>query len=142
MRARALALALACATPALAGCGGGSDEPTTFREQSPSSVSKLTGEEERLVERSERTITLYCKKRARALTDPSRRPTVGEQARALEAVDALAGLAGAKPGAELRPGLDVRTYLGDIAENLEGANCDPQIIDRIDLGLAETAPGP
>lgn len=139
-RWRVVAVAgMLCAVTAGA-CG---DDGTTEGEppdEPAGSVTRLTADERRLVADSEAAIQLYCRKRALALTDPDKRPTVGQQARALEAVDALVKLADEKPAASLRPGVDVRLFLGDLAENLEGSNCDPAIVARIDEGISTLAP--
>ena len=83
----------------------------------------------------------YCRRRALGLTDPQKRPTAGQQASALEAVDAMLGLAGEKPDAKVGQGVEVSLFLGDLTENLEGSNCDPLIVGRLQQGLA-SLPGP
>ncbi|MGH2819111.1 MAG: hypothetical protein ACRDJ5_00505, partial [Actinomycetota bacterium] len=87
------------------------------------------------------SIVDYCRRRALSLTDPDRRPTVRQQAEAFRAIDDLVALAGEKPRARVRRGVDVSLFLGDLTENLEGANCDPQILARLREGLA-TLPRP
>jgi hypothetical protein len=139
-RRRVVAAALALCAVTAGACG---DDGTTGEESPPKSAgsaSRLTLDERRLVSDSEAAIQLYCRKRALALTDPDKRPTVGQQARALEAVDALVALADEKPAARLRRGVDVRLFLGDLAENLEGSNCDPAIVARLDEGISTLAP--
>jgi hypothetical protein len=32
--------------------------------------------------------------------------------------------------------VEVRLFVGDLAENLEGANCDPTIVEHLDAGLS------
>jgi hypothetical protein len=119
---------------ALAACGG--DEEDAATTTSPASPAALTRAERDLVGESESAIVEYCRRRALALTDPAKRPTAAQQADAIEAVDALIDLAAAKPEARLRPGVEVRLYVGDLTENLEGANCDPLILGRLQEGLA------
>lgn len=46
------------------------------------------------------------------------------------------GLAAAKPTAPLGAGQDLRLFVTDVAENLEGSNCDPRMIARLERGLA------
>lgn len=135
---RLAAAGLALATIALASCGDGEEAaPTT---EVTADARRLTATDRDLVGDSEKAIVAYCRRAALGLTDPGKRPTVDQQARALEAVDALIELAGEKPAARLRPGVDVRLFIGDLAENLQGSNCDPNIIARLDQGLATLPP--
>jgi hypothetical protein len=53
------------------------------------------------------------------------------------ALNELIELARAKPEAPAPAGGSVRLALGDIAENLEGTNCDPRLVERIDAVLAD-----
>jgi hypothetical protein len=127
---------------ALAACGADAGEeappPTTT---APASQDRhLTAGERRFLGESEARIVSYCQRVALGLTEPEKKPTVGQQARALEAVDGLVALAREKPSARVSPGVDVGLFLGDLAENLEGSNCDPAIIARIDQGLASLPP--
>jgi len=126
---------------AIAGCGEEESEPAGDAPPDDADVRRLTSAERDLVLESEAAILGYCSSRAQALTDPSKRPTVAQQTRALEGVDALVELAAAKPSAELRSGSDVRLFVSDLAENLEGSNCDPAIIARLDAGLAQLESG-
>jgi len=52
------------------------------------------------------------------------------------AAGALIGLARRKPTAELDVNQDLRLFLGDVLENLEGSNCDPRMVARLQAGLA------
>jgi len=140
MPLRPVALLAVIVAIALAACGDDGEpegEPTTAEPGS----RKLSSAERNLVLESESAIVSYCRKRALALTDPSKRPTVAQQARALDGVDALIELARVKPMAKLRSGVGVRLFLGDLAENLEGVNCDPAIVARLDEGLAQLESG-
>jgi hypothetical protein len=143
MRGRCVvAAALMLCALTVAACGDGG---TTGEERAPEpagSATRLTEDERRLVADSEAAIQLYCRKRALALTDPGKRPTVDQQARALEAVDALIALARQKPAARLRRGVGIRLFVGDVTENLEGSNCDPQIVARLQQGLSSLPPAP
>jgi hypothetical protein len=139
-RRRVVTAALALCAVTAGACG---DDRTTEKEppsEPAGSATRLTADERRVVSESEAAIQLYCRKRALALGDPDKGPTVGQQARALEAVDALVALADEKPAASLAPGVDVRLFLGDLAENLEGSNCDPAIVARLDEGISTLAP--
>jgi hypothetical protein len=130
MLAAAAVLALAAA-----GCGDSEDGPAAATTVSGDPTA-LTKAERDQVREDEAAIVRYCRARALALSEPDERPSVAEQSRALEAVDALVALAAAKPEAEVRPGVALSLFLGDLTENLEGANCDPQILARLDAGLA------
>ena len=137
-----VAAALALSAVAACGCGDGGTAGEERTAQPAGSAARLTADDRRLVAESDTAIQIYCRKRALALTDPEKRPTVGQQARALEAVDALVALAREKPAARLRPGIDVRLFVGDLTENLEGSNCDPQIVARLHEGLSSLPPAP
>ncbi len=91
--------------------------------------------------RSERVVQRYCGKLALALTGQRKPPSVAEQGRALAATDRLIELARNKPAASLEGGADMRLFLGDLAEDLEGSNCDQRLVQRIDQALA-TLPRP
>lgn len=132
---RQAAVGLALAAITLAACGDG-EEPTSPAEITTTRPGPLTAEQRKLVESSEQAIVAYCRRSALALTRPRKRPTVNQQSRALEAVDALLELAREKPDARLGAGVDVRLFVSDLTENLEGSNCDPGVIARLDQGLA------
>jgi hypothetical protein len=141
---RLWALSLAAAAVlvlAATGCGGSGDEDVGTTS-TPSDPTALTGAERDALADDEASILEYCRARALSLTNPDKRPTVGQQARALEAVDALVALAAEKPAARVERQVDLGLYLGDLAENLEGSNCDPQIVARLEQGLAQVATGP
>lgn len=131
--------AVALVVIALVACGD-ADEPAQQTSSAPV-AQRLSASDRELISSSERAILSYCRKRALALTDPDRAPSVQQQTRALEGVDALIALGQAKPAARVGAGVDVRLFLGDLVENLEGSNCDPAIIARLEQGLA-TIPRP
>ena len=95
VRLLTLAAAAVLALPA-AGCGDSEDEPAA-----PTTVSgdpaALTKAERDQVSEDEAAIVRYCRARALALSEPDERPSVAQQSRALEAVDALVALAPPKP---------------------------------------------
>ena len=134
-----LALAIVWLCPAvIAGCGEvyEAGPPTTAPA---SQMAHLTSAERDSVGDYEAAIVDYCRRRALGLTDPGERPSVAQQARAIDAVDELVAIAGEKPGAEIGPGVELSLFLSDLTENLEGANCDPEIVARLSAGL-ETLP--
>jgi hypothetical protein len=136
-RSRPVAAVVAASLALLAaGCGDDADEPTAVTAPSAAESARLSASERDLVEESEDAIVDYCAQRALGLTDPGEAPTAGQQARALDAVDDLIALAAEKPEARYRPSADVRVFAGDLTENLEGSNCDPLIVGRLQEGLA------
>jgi hypothetical protein len=131
--ARLLVIGALAAATVLAGCGEDDDLTSTT---TTSAAGGLTSSERDLLVDSEDAIVDYCRRRALALTDPQKRPTAGQQASALEAVDAMVSLASEKPDAKVGQGVEVSLFLGDLTENLEGSNCDPLIVGRLQQGLA------
>jgi hypothetical protein len=116
---------------ALLGCGGADTERTR-----PAMPSVLTDAERRLVATYEGRIQEHCVRVARSLADPSAAPSPAQQRRALEAADALGALAARKPTAEIDVGQDLRLFLSDVIENLDGSNCDPRMRARLEQALA------
>ena len=127
MGAAALLIAV---TLTVVGCGEeASDEPAP-------PTAGLTGEERRLIDVYEHRIQAHCVRVARSLLSPRAAPSPRQEARAFAAADALVALAERKPAAPVGPGQDLRLLVSDIAENLEGSNCDPRMIARLERGLA------
>lgn len=120
---------------ALAGCGG--DSPAGRSEERPAAPQRLTASERRLLRAYEGRIQSHCVRVARSVVDPAARPTAAQERRAFAAADLLAGLVARKPRAELDVGQDLRLYMSDVIENLEGSNCDPRMIARLEKSLAE-----
>ena len=93
-----------------------------------------------MVRDAQQGVTSYCRARARELGGG--KPTSAKDLeRVTSALERLAALAQAKPEAETGDGATVRLALGDIAENLEGTNCDERLVELIDSRLAELPPG-
>jgi hypothetical protein len=136
------ALATALCVLGLAGCGGDAGPSTVASTTtiSPRAVHRLTASERRLIADSEMAIEVYCRRSTLGLVKPRKRPSADQRARALDSVDALVALAHEKPAGRVRRAVDVRLLLSDLAEDLEGSNCDPAIISRIDQGLAGIPP--
>jgi hypothetical protein len=122
-RRRALLLAAAALTGA-AGCGGGA-------APAPEPAPALAAEERRAVAAYDARISAHCVRVSRALVDPRQGPTPEQARDAFAAADALAALAARKPDAELDVNQDLRLFLGDVLENLEGSNCDPRMRARL-----------
>jgi hypothetical protein len=128
-------LAPLAAVVALAGCGA---DPVDRRPDDRRAAQQaLTGHERRLLRAYEGRIQTHCVRVARSLVDPAARPTPEQERGAFAAADLLAGLVARKPRAELDVGQDLRLYLSDVIENLEGSNCDPRMITRLEQSLAE-----
>jgi hypothetical protein len=125
----------------LGGCGGDEGSPATT-ETSPPTLreQRLTAEERDLARRSEREIAAYCRRLALSVAGERKSPSPRQEASAFAAADRLIGLARRKPAAEIETGVDLRLKLGDIAENLEGSNCDPRIVARLEAGFASVPP--
>ncbi len=121
--------AVGVAAPA-SGCG----EEDSDREAAPI-PSRLTGEERQLLKTYEGRIQAHCVRVGRSLVDPRAAPSPSQETRAFTAADDLVALAAKKPTAPVGPGQDLRLFVGDVAENLEGSNCDPRLIARLEQGL-------
>jgi hypothetical protein len=126
---------------ALAACGDGGSPGTTGTTPTPAEARRLTADEQDLVTRSDRTVERYCARLALSLTGQRKPPSAEDQVRAFAATDRLIELAQEKPAARLETGVDMGLFLGDLAEDLEGSNCDPRLVERLDQGL-ETLPQP
>jgi hypothetical protein len=131
-----LAAALLVALLSLVACGDDGSQGGNGAENPPSQARRLTGHEQELVTRSDRIVERYCARLALSLTGQRRPPSARQQARAFAATDRLIGLAREKPAARVETGGDVALLLADLAEDLEGSNCDPRLVQRLDQGLA------
>jgi hypothetical protein len=125
--------AAAVVSGVLLGCGDADTDRTRTRTVSPAA---LTDAERRLVATYEGRIQEHCVRVARSLADPRAAPSPRQQRRALEAADALGALATRKPTAEIDAGQDLRLFLSDVIENLEGSNCDPRMRARLEEALS------
>jgi hypothetical protein len=137
----ALAAGVGMSVVAIASCGDGSSPGTTGTTPAGSAAKRLTAAEQALVTRSDRTVGRYCGRLALSLTGQRRPTSAEEQSRAFAATDHLIELASEKPAARVDTGVDMGLFLGDLAENLEGSNCDSRLVERIDQALA-TLPKP
>lgn len=137
----ALATAVGLSLMAIASCGDGGSPGTAGTTPAGTAAKRLTADEQALVTRSDRTVKLYCGHLALSLTGQSKPPSAEEQGRAFAATDRLIELAREKPVAALETGVDMGLFLGDLAEDLEGSNCDSRLVERIDQALA-TLPQP
>ena len=120
----------------LAGCGDDSARPAATATASPTPAPPLSQAERSRLRRAEARVERHCVAVSRSLVDPQQAPTPAQEARAFAAADELVALVRSKPAAELDTGQDLRLYLGDVLENLEGANCDPRMRGHLQRGLA------
>jgi hypothetical protein len=137
----AAAAAVGLSLIAIASCGNGESPQTGDTTPTGAAARRLTSAEQALVDRSERTVQRYCGKLALSLTGRARPPSAEEASRAFAATDRLIELARAKPAASLENRVEMGLFLGDLAEDLEGSNCDARLVQRIDQALA-TLPQP
>ncbi|HSE04391.1 MAG TPA: hypothetical protein VLK35_09610 [Methylomirabilota bacterium] len=135
--AAVVVVAAALALVALAACGdGGSPDAAGMTTTTSAAPQRLTAAEQALVARSERAVQRYCGKLALSLTGQGKPPSAEEQSRAFVATGRLIELASEKPAAPLDTGLEMGLFLGDLAEDLEGSNCDSRLVEQIDQALA------
>ncbi len=120
---------------ALIGCHD-PDPPAVTTAASPAPAVDASAAEKRRLRTLESRIGRHCVEVAQSLAQPEARPTPAEEARAFKAADDLVAIVRAKPNALFGLGQDLRLYLGDVIENLEGANCDPRMVARLERGLA------
>ena len=137
----ALATAVGLSLLAVASCGDGDSSGAAGTTFAGAAAKRLTADQQAVVTRSDRTVERYCGKLALSLTGQSKPPSASEQGRAFAATDRLIELARRKPAAPLETGLEMELFLGDLAEDLEGSNCDSRLVERIDQALA-TLPRP
>jgi hypothetical protein len=137
----ALATAVGLSLVAIASCGDDGSPGTAGTMAAGAQAKHLTADEQTLVTRSDRTVARYCGHLALAVTGQRTPPSGEEQSRALTATDRLIRLAREKPAAPVGTGVEMGLFLGDLAEDLEGSNCDSRLVERIDQALA-TLPQP
>jgi len=140
MRRTAVA-AVGLSLMAIGSCGDDDSAQTASTTATGAAARRLTGAEQALVTRSERAVQRYCGKLALSLTGRRKPPSPAEQGRAFAATNRLIELARRKPAATGETGVEMGLLLGDLAEDLEGSNCDPLLVQRIDEALA-TLPQP
>ena len=114
-------------------CGDGDGATTETIQQAP-----LTPAEMKVIDGAREAVDGYCVEVAAALSG-ERAVTEPARERATAAIDRLAALAARNPDATAPDGTDASLALSDIAEFLEGSNCDSRLIERIEeqLGAIE-----
>lgn len=94
----------------------------------------------RVIQRARGAVAAHCRQVAAALEEGGTPPQDSFE-KATAELDELARLATEQPEAEAEDGTTPRLALGDIAENLEGTNCDQRLVARIDEALATVPAG-
>ena len=117
-----------------AGCGEGERAPAPVTVAATPAPTVAAADRDRL-RRLEARIERHCVAVSRAVVDPAQAPSAAQQARAFAAADDLIALVRADPRADLGAGQDLRLYLADVIENLQGSNCDPRMRARLTEGL-------
>jgi hypothetical protein len=117
------------ATALLLGSCGGDDSGGDggSARLSPAERSELRAAEEGIRD--------YCRSVRSFLVGEGPRPGRVELEDALRAVDAMVGVARENAEASYR-GRTMRQLVGDTAEDLEGTNCGPPLVERLRQGLA------
>ena len=139
-RGRLLPSVVLCAV-ALAACGdSGSSAEEEASSVETTTVEQVSGPPARVIRRAQTAVDTYCGRVAEALGE-GRGPTPADFERVSSAIDQLVALAAQRPQATDPIGTTPRLALGDIAENLEGSNCDSRLVERIDVALASLPPG-
>ena len=131
---------LACGAVSLGGCGGDEDVAPSSPTAAPPGPQAVTPGERRRLEAYDQRIATHCLRVSRSIVDPAAAPTRRQTVAAFDAARSLLALADAKPAAPLGAGQDVRLYVSDVIENLEGSNCDPRMIAVLEEGLAQIRP--
>ena len=135
-----LATAVGLTVLALVSCGDGDSPQPAGTAARGAEAKRLTRDEQALVTGSERAVQRYCGKLALSAIGQGKPPSSSEQARAFAATDRLIELASEKPAAPLENGERMGLFLGDLAEDLEGSNCDPRLVQLIEQALATLPP--
>ena len=116
-----------------AGCGEDEPAPAPVTVASTPAPTVAAADRDRL--RSlEARIQRHCVAVSRSLVDPADAPTPEQATRAFAAADDLIAMVRADPRSDLGAGQDLRLYLSDVIENLQGSNCDPRMLDRLRQG--------
>jgi hypothetical protein len=94
---------------------------------------RLTAAESETIVVARESVGRYC---TRIAQRRGALPSAGEFDGVAAALDELAALARRRPNDVDPSGASAELALGDIAENLEGSNCDSRLVERIDEQLA------
>lgn len=114
----------------IAPIGCGDEESRSARPQ------RLSAAEQSIVTGAQAGIRSYCRKIGLYLTRGQPLPTPLETQQVNGQVDRLIALAREKPEAEFRNRGTLRSLLGDMIEDLDGANCSDALQRRLAEGRA------
>jgi hypothetical protein len=120
-----LIISLALATLALSSCGG----------DSSMEAHRLDVREQIVVSDAQRAIRSYCRQIALFFSRRGSQPSRSQTDRTFRAVDNLIALARRKPDALYQGREGLQDLLNDMAEDLDGTNCSPPLLSRIEEGL-------
>jgi hypothetical protein len=129
-------LAAIGALVALAPTACGEDDSDRPAATAPRPQERLTPAERARAQHSERAILAYCRRLALSVGAAKELPSASQQGAAFQAARRLTVLAGKKPGATVRTGVDTQLFVSDLIEDLEGSNCDPRLAAALEQGLA------
>ena len=136
---RAALLSTLAAAAIAGGCGDeGGEEGSAEEASAPSTVTEaapLAPAEANLLLRTRSEVDSYCV-HVGARVAEGREPDSARFAAVSAQIDRLTELAREKPLAPSPDGSTPRFALGDIAEDLEGSNCDTRLARKIDEALA------
>jgi hypothetical protein len=110
-------------------------------DNAPPRAKSLTASELTTVQSSRDAIRAYCRRVGLSIArgEVTQLATLLDQA--LAAADRLGELARAKPAAHVDPQSTTYDVLADTAEDLDGTNCSPAIVQRLERGLAQSSAG-
>ena len=134
MKARVISV-LAAAVLAAAGCGDSDEREGTTAARTVTEPAPLSAAEVAILDRTRAEVDSYCVHVGDRVSE-GREPEAARFDRVVNEVERLESLADYKPLAPAPDGSTPRFALGDIAEDLEGSNCDSRLARRIDEALA------
>lgn len=130
---RIAATAVLAAALALSACGSSPDRTSTAR--TVTEPPPLAAAEAQTITETRAAVDAYCVHVGERVAT-GREPTAARFERVVAEIERLERLAARKPLAPAPDGSTPRFALGDIAEDLEGSNCDSRLVRRIDETLA------
>ena len=114
------------------GCGGDPEQAPP----PPGPAPALSESDRAAVLALESRLQRHCLRVARSLVDPAAAPTPEQTRAAFAAADRLVARVVQSPRAPFGAGQDLRLFLADVVENMEGSNCDPRLVAHLERGLA------
>ena len=132
-------VALTVTAAVAAGCGSGGPDGAT-EARSVTEPAPLSASGAAVIARTREAVNSYCV-HVGARVASGREPDPARFALVLAEVRRLERLAADRPLAQAPDGSTPRFALGDIAEDLEGSNCDSRLARQIDDALATLPSG-